>query len=454
MLAAMPPWTPLVLTFAGGVLAGAIVNWAVYGLAWNRRPISPWSPPHPDAPPRRDADRIPVFGWLGLRREHKLHGRAFWLRPLAVELAMGAAWAALYWWEVGRHGLIVRQVEELLRGAPAIEPLTIPMSALLPTYLSHVLLMSLMTAASLIDVDEKTIPDGVTIPGTLLALILAVALPASPLPHVTLRLAPPEQGAPIGLPPQFQLEEGDLYVAPLTLASPADWPAALAGAPHWLGLAVGLSCLALWCFALAPRIWRGRRGPIRTLQIILARVGRELARPPLLWIELVGAATIVAVWYRDGAAWVSLLTTLVGMIGGGAMVWAVRIVGSAAMRREAMGFGDVTLMMMVGAFLGWQAGILIFFIAPFAGLLVGAVQLVLRRDDVIPYGPFLCLGALAVMIRWADLWNSRPAGIQDWFSIPWLVPAILGVGVVMLGAMLVIWRNIKEAIFYRGSADQ
>ena len=56
-----------------------------------------------------------------------------------------------------------------------------------------------------------------------------------------------------------------------------------------------------------------------------------------------------------------------------------------------MGFGDVTLMMMVGAFLGWQAGVVIFFLAPFAGLVVGVLQLVLRRDDEIPYGPFLCL---------------------------------------------------------------
>lgn len=453
MLAALPPWTPMLLTFAGGVLAGVIVNWAVYGLAWNRRAISPWSPPLSNAPPRRPADRIPVFGWLGLRRERSVHGRGFWLRPLAVELALGVAWTALYWWEVERHGLIVGQVAELVRDAANIQPLTIPLSALVPTYLAHALLISLMAAASLIDVDEKTIPDGVTIPGTLAGLVLAAVLPASPLPQASLRLAAPPHSACIDLPSHLELEEGGLFVEPLTLASPADWPASLAGAPQWLGLAIGLSCLAVWCFALSPRIWRGRRGAIRTIQIILARVGRELARPPLLWIGLVGAAAIVAVWYRGGPAWTSLLTALVGMIGGGAMVWAVRIVGSAAMRREAMGFGDVTLMMMVGAFLGWQAGILIFFIAPFAGLLVGAVQLVLRRDDVIPYGPFLCLGALAVMLRWGDFWNVRLAGIQDWFSIPWLVPVILAVGVVMLGAMLVIWRNIKEAIFYRGSAD-
>ncbi len=90
-------------------------------------------------------------------------------------------------------------------------------------------------------------------------------------------------------------------------------------------------------------------------------------RAPRL-IGLVGFAAIAGVWYRGGESWLGLLTALVGMVGGGAMVWAVRIVGSAALRKEAMGFGDVTLMMMIGAFLGWQPTIFIFFIAPFAGL--------------------------------------------------------------------------------------
>ena len=129
------------------------------------------------------------------------------------------------------------------------------------------------------------------------------------------------------------------------------------------------------------------------------------------------------------------------------MVWAVRIVGSAALRKEAMGFGDVTLMMMIGAFLGWQPTIFIFFMAPFAGLLIGVAQMILRRDDVIPYGPFLCLAATAATVWWAWFWNQDPHGFQAIFELGWLLPMVLALGVVMLGAMLVIWRNIKEAIF-------
>ena len=67
------------------------------------------------------------------------------------------------------------------------------------------------------------------------------------------------------------------------------------------------------------------------------------------------------------SAWAGLLTALVGLVGSGGIVWAVRLIGTAALRREAMGFGDVTLMMMIGTFLGWQACLIAFFLAPFAG---------------------------------------------------------------------------------------
>ena len=45
---------------------------------------------------------------------------------------------------------------------------------------------------------------------------------------------------------------------------------------------------------------------------------------------------------------------------GGGIVWAVRIIASQALGVEAMGFGDVTLMCMIGAFVGWQPALLIF----------------------------------------------------------------------------------------------
>ena len=131
------------------------------------------------------------------------------------------------------------------------------------------------------------------------------------------------------------------------------------------------------------------------------------------------------------------------LVGSGGIVWAVRLMGTLALRREAMGFGDVTLMMMVGTFLGWQASLIAFFLAPFAGLAVGIWQFVLHRDDVIPYGPYLCLASATVVVAWAPIWMWA----QPMFAYPLLVISVIVVCLVLLGIMLGIWQAIKNAIF-------
>ena len=66
-----------------------------------------------------------------------------------------------------------------------------------------------------------------------------------------------------------------------------------------------------------------------------------------------------------------------------------------------MGGGDVKLLAMVGAFLGWQMAILAFFIAPFFGAILGIVVKIRTKESVIPYGPFLSLGAL-ISLFWGN----------------------------------------------------
>ena len=112
----------------------------------------------------------------------------------------------------------------------------------------------------------------------------------------------------------------------------------------------------------------------------------------------------------------SLASALVGLASAGGIIWFVRIIGRYALGKEAMGFGDVTLMAMIGSFLGWQACLFVFFVAPFAGLILGAAQWLAHREHELPYGPFLCLAALLVIVNWAPLWEWA----SKFFSIPWL----------------------------------
>ncbi|MCX5698588.1 MAG: prepilin peptidase [Candidatus Omnitrophica bacterium] len=68
---------------------------------------------------------------------------------------------------------------------------------------------------------------------------------------------------------------------------------------------------------------------------------------------------------------------------------------------ESMGGGDVKLLAMIGAFMGWQMAILTFFLAPFLGIVIGIINLAAKKDHTIPYGPFLSIAAL-VTLFWAD----------------------------------------------------
>lgn len=68
---------------------------------------------------------------------------------------------------------------------------------------------------------------------------------------------------------------------------------------------------------------------------------------------------------------------------------------------ESMGGGDIKLLAMIGAFLGWQRVLLTFFLAPFFGAVIGIINLVSKKDHTIPYGPFLSLAAV-LSLFWAD----------------------------------------------------
>ena len=122
------------------------------------------------------------------------------------------------------------------------------------------------------------------------------------------------------------------------------------------------------------------------------------------------------------------------------LVWSIREGASRALGREAMGLGDVTLMAMVGAWIGWQASVLAFFMAAFIGLAHGLTQLVRHRESELPYGPSLCLASVAVIIGWHPLW--RRVGGQ--FSEPLELAVVIGVVVVLTAATLFVWQRFRR----------
>ncbi|MBT3353456.1 MAG: prepilin peptidase [Candidatus Scalindua sp.] len=105
--------------------------------------------------------------------------------------------------------------------------------------------------------------------------------------------------------------------------------------------------------------------------------------------------------YFDNSAnqWLdSLQVSMIGVFVAGGMIFLCGIIGKLVLRKDAMGFGDVKLMGVIGGFIGWKLAVATFFLAPFFGLLFGIPRLISRRGKMIPYGPFLSLAAFICLL--------------------------------------------------------
>ncbi len=425
-LLTVPISSRLILLFLVGVVLGGWLNRGIYSLAWNRRCLGPWSPPPPDCPPRRASDWVPVCGWWWLRRESTGHGRGYWIRPLLLELATGLGLAGLYYWEVQRQALWPQ-----LAGLP--QPSA---AALHAQYLSHVVLMALMTVATFIDLDEQLIPDEITVTGTALALVLAVALPVSLLPDhlLTSRLASSHHVVFTATTTSQAWEPG--------LGGPFCWPPELNGRR---GLWLALLGLLGWYLAILHKTWTLRSGMANAIRYLFASLRRH-NRWPVTALLVALLLLTWATWQLDtaGHRWQALFSAIVGMCAGGGFVWAVRIIGGHALRTEAMGFGDVTLMAMIGAFLGWQAAILTFFLAPVTAVAIAAAQRLLTGQQRIAFGPYLCLAATVVVVEWNAVWTHWA---REMFALGWFMPIMIAGCLGLMGVLLLLWRAVRAALF-------
>jgi leader peptidase (prepilin peptidase) / N-methyltransferase len=94
----------------------------------------------------------------------------------------------------------------------------------------------------------------------------------------------------------------------------------------------------------------------------------------------------------------SLQTTMMGVFVAGGMIYLCGVIGKLVFSKDAMGFGDVKLMGVIGGFIGWKLAVATFFLAPFFGLLFGIPRLISKRGKMIPYGPFLSLAAFICLL--------------------------------------------------------
>lgn len=99
---------------------------------------------------------------------------------------------------------------------------------------------------------------------------------------------------------------------------------------------------------------------------------------------------------------ISRLDSLIGILCGGGILYGIALLYFFLRKQEGMGGGDIKLLAMIGAFLGWQALPFVIFASSLSGALVGILVMVIERQEGlstrIPFGPFLSLAALMYML--------------------------------------------------------
>jgi leader peptidase (prepilin peptidase)/N-methyltransferase len=118
---------------------------------------------------------------------------------------------------------------------------------------------------------------------------------------------------------------------------------------------------------------------------------------PGMVIGLAASATVLPVGF---------LNALLGLLVGGGVLWFAAWVSPYLFGKEGMGGGDIKLLGMVGAFLGWKPALLTILLGALAGSIVGIALIaahVIQRDDYVPFGPFLALGAFIALLFHQDL---------------------------------------------------
>jgi leader peptidase (prepilin peptidase)/N-methyltransferase len=105
----------------------------------------------------------------------------------------------------------------------------------------------------------------------------------------------------------------------------------------------------------------------------------------------------------------NFVNALLGALIGAGILWIFRQVGLLIKRQEMMGWGDIKMAGMIGAFLGISNGLLALFIGVFFGVVLWSILIALKiktRKDYIPFGTFLAVGSVIAtffgpaMINW------------------------------------------------------
>jgi leader peptidase (prepilin peptidase) / N-methyltransferase len=113
--------------------------------------------------------------------------------------------------------------------------------------------------------------------------------------------------------------------------------------------------------------------------------------------------------------WITPSESLIGILAGGGSLFLVAWGYQLITRREGMGGGDIKLLAMIGAFIGWKGILFTIFVASLTGTLAGLALICRKQGDMklaVPFGPFLAVGAIAYLFMGPELWSWYIAAVR------------------------------------------
>lgn len=448
----MPHAFYITFFFILGACVGSFLNVVVWRLPRGESLVRPPSRCPTCETPLAWYDNVPVLGWLMLRGRCRYCHSPISFRYPAIEFITGSLFVFYYvMFFLAQHG-----------PCPAVRPLWFALNFQehWPVYAVAVFAVSALLAASLIDAEGFWIPQSIPIvllvvglayhgifdrpnyPGSTmidprgvagkmtlggtLGLMVALALVwtgrlkrsfADGYPLLEVEKDPPAAEAP-GWFARLWGRLIEAYRRDLT----GTQQAAMEKARH------GAESREKALEEEAKRAQAAEPAPATPpKEFSKADIRRETRREMVFLMFPMGGAIATALLLQRipalNSLWTSLLANvhfnaivgaMLGALVGGFTVWLTRILGGMAFGREAMGMGDVDLMLGVGAVIGAGPVTVAFFVAPFFGIIAVLPRLLGGRGRELPYGPYLSLGTAATLLYYCDIadWLGPGLGVM------------------------------------------
>lgn len=117
---------------------------------------------------------------------------------------------------------------------------------------------------------------------------------------------------------------------------------------------------------------------------------------PGIVLGLLASVLLPELHGQTSAVW-GFVWALVGMLAGGGILYAAGTLAEWVLKKEAMGGGDVKLLAMIGAIIGWPGVLWTIFVSSLLGSIVGVYVRVTKGEERIPYGPYLAAAAFSYL---------------------------------------------------------